>query len=209
MPDAVPADFGLEQILSDAFAAFKAHFGLVLGCFVVFAVIQTAAGKLPLLSFFVAPHLIAGFSIVLLKVLRDETPAFPDLFKGFSYYVPLLVAGLLMGVLLFAGLALLVVPGVFLGLMWSQSLFLLADDIREVEAGRKDKAALSGWGAMHRGPHERPQAALPGLRHRAGPHRGRRRPGRGHRRVHHFALRLAGRRRLLQPPQPRRLSSRL
>lgn len=144
------ADFGLEQILSDAFEAFKAHFGPVLGTFVVFAIIQAAAGKLPLLSLFVAPHLIAGFSIVLLKTLRGEAPAFPDLFKGFSYYVPLLVAGLLMGLGLFVGLALLVVPGIFLGLMWSQTLFLLADDIREVEAGRKDKASLSGWGAMQR-----------------------------------------------------------
>ena len=144
------ADFGLEQILSDAFEAFKAHFGLVLGTFVVFAVVQAAAGKLPLLSLFVAPHLIAGFSIVLLKTLRGEAPAFPDLFKGFSYYVPLLTAGLLMGLGLFVGLALLVVPGIFLGLMWSQTLFLLADDIKEVEAGRKDKASLSGWGAMQR-----------------------------------------------------------
>jgi uncharacterized membrane protein len=144
------ADFGLEHILSDAFESFKAHFGLVLGCFVVFAVLQAAAGKLPLVSIFVAPHLIAGFSIVLLKVLRGESPAFPDLFKGFSYYVPLLVAGLLMGLGLFVGLALLVVPGIFLGLMWAQTLFLLADDIREVEAGRKDKPSLSGWGAMQR-----------------------------------------------------------
>ena len=95
------ADFGLEQILTDAYEAFKAHFGLILGTFVVFAVIQAAAGKLPLLS-------------------------------------------------LFVGLALLVVPGIFLGLMWSQTLFLLADDIKEVEAGRKDKASLSGWGAMQR-----------------------------------------------------------
>ena len=34
--------------------------------------------------------------------------------------------------------------------MWSQTIFLLADDILAVEAGRRDKAALSGWGAMRR-----------------------------------------------------------
>jgi len=152
MADPAPAagDFGLEDILSDAFAALKAHFGLVLGCFVVFAVIQAVCGKLSLIALFVAPHLITGFSFVLLKLLRGETPVFPDLFKGFSYYIPVLVAGLLMGLFLFLGLFCLVVPGIFLGLMWSQTMFLLAEDIMAVEAGRQDKAALSGWGAMQR-----------------------------------------------------------
>ena len=143
-------DVGLEDILSEAFAAFKANFGLVLGCFVVFAVIQAVCGKLIIFSLFVAPHLITGFSLVLLKVLRGETPAFSDLFKGFPYYIPILVVGLLMGLLLFIGLLCLVIPGIVLGLMWSQTLFLLADDILACEAGRKDKAALSGWGAMQR-----------------------------------------------------------
>ena len=147
---AANAGFGLEDILSDAFAAFKEHFGLVLGCFVVFAVIQAVCGKLLIFSLFVAPHLIAGFSLVLLKLLRGETPVFADLFKGFSYYIPVLVAGLLMALFMFIGLFCLIVPGIFLGLMWSQAMFLLAEDIMAVEAGSKDKAALSGWGAMQR-----------------------------------------------------------
>ncbi|MCX5797033.1 MAG: hypothetical protein NTY77_16190 [Elusimicrobia bacterium] len=145
-----PTSFGLEDILGDAFAAFKARFGLVLGFFVVFAVIQAVCGKLFFIGLFLTPHLIAGFSLVLLKLLRDETPVFTDLFKGFSYYIPVLVAGLLMGVFLTIGLFCLVAPGVFLGLMWSQTMFLLADDIRSAEAGRKDKAAVSGWSAMQR-----------------------------------------------------------
>jgi len=147
---AVSGDFGLEDILSDAFAAFQAHFGAVLGCFVVFAVIQAACGKLSVFSLFIAPHIITGFSLVLLKVLRGETPGFADLFKGFSYYIPVLVAGLLICLLGGLGLICLVIPGVILGLMWSQTIFLLADDILAVEAGRRDKAALSGWGAMRR-----------------------------------------------------------
>jgi uncharacterized membrane protein len=147
---AAGADFSLEDILADALAAFKAQFGMVLGCFVVFAVIQAACGKILLLSLFVAPHLITGFSLVLLKVLRRQTPAFSDLFKGFSYYTPILAAGLLMGLLSVIGLFCLIVPGLILGLMWSQTIFLLADDIVTVEAGRKAKAELSGWGAMQR-----------------------------------------------------------
>jgi uncharacterized membrane protein len=147
---AARASFGLGDILSDAFAAFKAHFSLVLSCFVVFAVIQAVCGKLSLLSLFVAPHLIAGFSLVLLKVLRGGTPAFADLFKGFSYYIPVLVAGLLIGLLMCLGLLCFLIPGIILGLMWSQTMLLLAEDILAVEAGRKDKAGLSGWDAMKR-----------------------------------------------------------
>jgi hypothetical protein len=147
---ALSADLGLESILSEAFAAFKARFGSVLGCFVVFAVLQAVCGKFSLLALLAAPHLIVGFSMVLLKALRGREPAFSDLFKGFSYYIPVLAAGLLMGLLLPIAFICLVVPGVILGLMWSQTMFLLAEDILAVEAGRKDKASLSGWGAMQR-----------------------------------------------------------
>ncbi|MDD5629890.1 MAG: hypothetical protein PHU21_12550 [Elusimicrobia bacterium] len=149
-PAPAPRDFRLEDILGDAFAAFKANFGLVLGYFVVFAVIQAVCGKLYFISLFLTPHLLAGFSVVLLKLLRCQTPAFVDLFKGFSYYVPVLVAGLLISLLVTIGLICFVVPGVVLGLMWSQTMFLLADDILAAEAGRKDQAPLSGWGAMKR-----------------------------------------------------------
>jgi uncharacterized membrane protein len=142
--------FGLEDILSDAFAAFKAHFALVLGGFVVFAVIQAVCGKLVIFSLFVAPHLITGFSLLLLKILRGESPVLGDLFKGFSYYIPVLVAGLLMGSFLVLGSLCLILPGILLGLMWSQTMFLLADDIMAAEAGGKEKSILSGWGAMQR-----------------------------------------------------------
>ena len=151
MAAAAAGEFGLQDILSDAGDAFKAHFGAVLGAFVVFAIIQLVAGKLLILSLFVAPQLMAGFSLILLDALRGgRPPEFKDLFKGFSHYLPLLVAGLASGLLTGLGLLCLVVPGIVLALMWSQTMFILADDIREVEAGRKPKAELSGWDAMQR-----------------------------------------------------------
>jgi len=154
-PAGVPApaggNFGLEDMLADAFAAFKNHFGILLGAFVVFAIISGLLGKFSLLALFVMPQLIAGFSFMMLQALRGaQPPRFSDLFKGFSYYVPLLVAGLLSGLLITVGTICLVVPGVILSLMWSQTMFLLADDMKEVEAGRKAKAQVSGWGAMQR-----------------------------------------------------------
>ena len=152
MPASAPGtDFGLADILGDAFAALKAHFGMIVGCFVAFALIQAVCGKLPLLSLFIAPPLLAGFSLVLLKTLHGtQPPAFSDLFKGFSYYIPVLTAGLLMTLLLFLGLCCLLIPGIIFALMWSQTMFVLADGILDVEAAGKDKAALSGWGAMKR-----------------------------------------------------------
>jgi uncharacterized membrane protein len=158
MPDPVdpgagakaPGGFGLETILSDAFDSYKAHFGLALGCFVVFAFIQTVCGKLWPFALFIVPHMMVGFSVVMLKVLRREPSAFSDLFKGFSYYIPILVMGVLMGLFIMLGAICLVIPGIILGLMWSQTMFLLADDILAVEAGRKDRGEISGWYAMKR-----------------------------------------------------------
>ncbi|MFA6002928.1 MAG: hypothetical protein WC881_02565, partial [Elusimicrobiota bacterium] len=144
-------DFGLENLLEDAFSTFKSHFGMLLGAFIVVALIAAVAHKIPAAPLLVMPHMAAGFSFLLLAALRGEQPMkFSDLFKAFSFYVPVLVAGLATGILVTLGVICLVVPGVILGLMWSQTMFILADDMREVAAGRKPASALSGWDAMQR-----------------------------------------------------------
>lgn len=141
----------MEDLLSEAFAVFKAHFGILLGAFIVLAIISAVANKIPVVPLLIMPHMVAGFSFLLLAALRGEQPMkFADLFKGFSFYIPVLTAGLITGVLVILGVICLVVPGVILGLMWSQTMFILADDMREVAAGRKAAAEISGWGAMQR-----------------------------------------------------------
>ncbi len=137
-------DFGLQDILSDAFETFKAHFGVLLSGFVVYMLLLRVAHMFPLVILFVWPHLVLGYFLLMLTAVRgQDTPRFIDIFQGFSYYVPVFVTGLLMTILVLLGVICLVVPGIILGLMWSQTMFLLADDIRS-------KSALSGWGAMQR-----------------------------------------------------------
>ena len=144
-------EFGLQDILSDAFKAFKAHFGVVVAGFVVYAAILGVAHRIPLAIALVTPPLVLGYSLLMLKAVRgQDAPRVIDLFQGFSYYIPVFAAGFWALLLVFLGIVCLVVPGVILGAMWSQTMFLLADDIREVGEGRRERTALSGWGAMQR-----------------------------------------------------------
>ncbi len=55
--------------------------------------------------------LIAGFHIYTIKKMTGQPAEFADLFKGFNFFIPTLVASLLIGVFTFAGALLCIIPG--------------------------------------------------------------------------------------------------
>lgn len=55
--------------------------------------------------------LIAGFHIFTIKKMTGQRADFADLFKGFNFFIPTLVASLLIGVFTFAGTLLCIIPG--------------------------------------------------------------------------------------------------
>ena len=55
--------------------------------------------------------LIAGFHIYTIKKIAGQRAEFADLFKGFNFFIPTLVASLLIGVFTFAGTLLCIIPG--------------------------------------------------------------------------------------------------
>jgi uncharacterized membrane protein len=55
--------------------------------------------------------LIAGFHIYTMKKLMGRPAEFADLFKGFNYFIPTLVASLLIGLFTVCGTLLCIIPG--------------------------------------------------------------------------------------------------
>ncbi len=55
--------------------------------------------------------LIAGFHIYTMKKIEGRRAEFADLFKGFNYFIPTLVASLLIGAFTFIGALFCIIPG--------------------------------------------------------------------------------------------------
>jgi uncharacterized membrane protein len=77
------------------------------GGYIVIALIFFLLSSVPLIG----GALIAGFHIHTIKKLSGRRAEFADLFKGFNFFIPTLVAYLLIGVFTFAGTLACIIPG--------------------------------------------------------------------------------------------------
>ena len=69
----------------------------------------------------------AGQANFFLKTARGQDAKFADLFSGGRWFVPIAIASLLYGLAFMVGLILLIVPGIIVGLMFSQYYLLILD----------------------------------------------------------------------------------
>jgi uncharacterized membrane protein len=88
---------------------------------VVFAVLNSAV---PLI---LQGPLFIGFHIFCIKKLLGRRAEFADLFKGFNFFVPALVASLLIGLFTFAGSLLCIIPGLVIGAMYKFTYLFILD----------------------------------------------------------------------------------
>jgi uncharacterized membrane protein len=71
--------------------------------------------------------LTAGFCIYCLKRLLGRPTDFGDLFKGFNFFVPALVASLVIGLFTFAGSLLCLIPGLVVAAMYKFTYLFIVD----------------------------------------------------------------------------------
>src|SRR5881396_2573755 len=109
------------------------NFWLLVGATAVALVIGTALGFVPVLGITAAVFLAlvfqGGLQWLFLKRVRGEPSDMGDVFAGFSLaFVPLLLAGIVVHVLIGIGLALCIVPGLYLIVAWRMFVPLLIVD---------------------------------------------------------------------------------
>jgi len=71
--------------------------------------------------------LSAGFHIFTMKKLTGRPAEFGDLFKGFKFFVPALVAALLIGLFTFGGTLLCIIPGLVVAAMYKFTYLFIVD----------------------------------------------------------------------------------
>jgi len=94
-----------------------------LGNYIVISLLFALLSGVPLIQ----GPLIAGFHIFTMKKLMGRTAEFGDLFKGFNFFVPTLVASLLIGLFTFAGTLLCIIPGLVVAAMYKFTYLFIVD----------------------------------------------------------------------------------
>jgi uncharacterized membrane protein len=94
-----------------------------LGTYALLCALFAALCTVPLIQ----GPLIAGFHIFTMKKLEGRNAEVADLFRGFNYFVPALVASLLMALFTFAGTLFLVIPGLVIAAMYKFTYLFIVD----------------------------------------------------------------------------------
>jgi uncharacterized membrane protein len=94
-----------------------------MGNYILMALLFSLLSSVPLIQ----GALIAGFHIFTIKKLVGRPAEFADLFKGFNYFIPTLVASLLIGVFVFAGTLLCIIPGLVVAAMYKFTYLFIVD----------------------------------------------------------------------------------
>ena len=76
---------------------------------------------------FIQGALIAGFHIFTMKKLMGRRAEFGDLFKGFNFFIPTLVASLLIGLFSCVGFLLCIIPGLVVTSMYKFTYLFIVD----------------------------------------------------------------------------------
>ncbi len=65
-------------------------------------------------SIFLSPPLLAGFYLIGNRISQNEFFDFPDYFKGFQYWLALIIVNLISSILTVIGIVFLIIPGIYL-----------------------------------------------------------------------------------------------
>jgi uncharacterized membrane protein len=124
---------------------FREHIGEFIGFTLVIFAASVISSKMSVLGSLLfsalAAPLYAGYSIAAFRILSGQSFQFSDFFRGFNYFLPLFLAGLASGIIVSVGIALLILPGIYLAIGYMLTTFLIIDHRMEfwqaMETSRK------------------------------------------------------------------------
>jgi len=124
----------------DCLLAFVIFFGCLICLGVVMTILQVAVASThdrslinlvssldTLVRWVCQTWLQTGLIIFTLRIAAGQRARFGDVFAGGPYLLRAIGGGLLVTLIVFAGMLLLIVPGIIFGLMFSQFLYLIVD----------------------------------------------------------------------------------
>ena len=139
------AVFLIYGILSGIGSSLSSKYEMVDG-----QLVNTASPTLSIIgsviSIVVTCLLALGYYSYFLKISRNEKPGVDELFSKAGMFFRCLAATILIGLIVFAGCLVLIVPGIILALCYSMTYYIMVDDekISPVEAMKKSREMMRG-----------------------------------------------------------------
>lgn len=119
-------DFDIREAIESGWETYKkvAIYSISFTLLIVslqFLFMYYAENFLFVYSFFLAGPLFAGFYLVANKISHGEQVIYPDFFKGFNYYLPVVLVWIVGQVITVLGIFALILPGIYflVGYMFS------------------------------------------------------------------------------------------
>ncbi len=124
-------DVKTKEYLRKGWEMFREHAAQFMGYSAVVILINFFLGFIPFLGHIASAALIApltgGFFYVIFKIMKGQKTEFPNFFMGFTFFLPLLLSGLLIGFFTAVGFILLIIPGIYLSVCYLFTSPLIID----------------------------------------------------------------------------------
>jgi uncharacterized membrane protein len=127
--------------------ALAGKWGLAIGTFVVYTLVNAGAGAIPFISLLIGGPMSFGAALFSLSISRGKEAKLEQIFDGFKYFSNTLVAYLLMILYILLWMLLLIIPGIIAALSYSMTFYILVDEptLKPKEALDKSKAMMDGY----------------------------------------------------------------
>ncbi len=109
----------LGEYFSRGWKIFENNMGGFIAFVMLHLIITVVSSFIPFAPLLIAGPLLAGYYIVSHRISRGEPYEFGAFFKGFDFFVQLLLYSLISGIFIFLGFLALIVPGIYLGVSYS------------------------------------------------------------------------------------------
>jgi len=137
------SEFKSWEFITQAWELVKPHW-IPLG--VMFLIIG-AFGAIPYvgacISFIIGSTLMVGVNRAVLGLLAGRPPQIEMMFGGFDRFGQAFAAALVIGILVPIGLLFLIVPGIYIALMWSMTNLVIAETQQDFWTAMQTSAALT------------------------------------------------------------------
>ncbi len=127
--------------------ALNGKWGLAIGTFLVYMLINGAAGAVFFLSLIISGPFNFGAAQFSLSISRGKAAKFDQIFDGFKYFPTALGTYLLMILYIILWSLLLIIPGIIAALSYSMTFYILVDEpsLKPQQALDKSKAMMNGY----------------------------------------------------------------
>jgi uncharacterized membrane protein len=98
---------------------FEKNAGGFIAYVLLFILISAVSAFIPFAPLLISGPLLAGFFIVSHRISKGEAHEFNTFFRGFDFFVPLLLYTLISGIFIALGFIALIVPGIYLAVSYS------------------------------------------------------------------------------------------